>query len=214
MPGLSVGVIGIGAFGSKIALRLLWTDFPALQIYDADDLTPRFFSNNYGGLNVGSPKMMAANSDVILTILPSAAALREVCFGWEGLATGFKKTGIVMDLGTTDPVETVKLARELEAQGVELVDAPAFGTPEDAKEGKLTLLVGGEEAAVERCRPILDKLAIKVIRTGAAGSAQAARASRCASSSRSGHGRSKRERSPAPPPGQRERTRPARGDVS
>ena len=47
-PKLSVGVIGIGAFGSKIALRLLWTDFPGLQIYDTDDLTPRFFSNNYG----------------------------------------------------------------------------------------------------------------------------------------------------------------------
>ena len=40
-PELSVGVIGIGAFGSKIALRLLWTDFPGLQIYDIDDLTPR-----------------------------------------------------------------------------------------------------------------------------------------------------------------------------
>lgn len=171
---LSVGVIGIGAFGSKIALRLLWTDFPALQVYDADDLTPRFFSNNYGGLNVGSPKMMAQNCEVILTALPSAAELRQVCFGWEGLATGFKKGGIVMDLGVTDPVETVALARELEPHGVKLVDAPAFGTPDAAKEGQLTLLVGGEEPTVERCRPILDKLAAKVIRTGATGSAQAA----------------------------------------
>ena len=48
MAGLKAGVIGIGAFGSKIALRLLWTDFPGLQIYDSDDLTPRFFANNYG----------------------------------------------------------------------------------------------------------------------------------------------------------------------
>src|SRR3569833_1485832 len=121
---LSVGVIGIGAFGSKIALRLLWTDFPGLQIYDIDDLPPRFFSNNYGGLNVGSPKMMAQNCDVIITALPSAAALREVCFGWEGLATGFKKGGSVMDVGVTDPLETVALARKLEDHGVILVDAP------------------------------------------------------------------------------------------
>ena len=174
MAQLSVGVIGIGAFGSKIALRLLWTDFSNLQIYDADELTPRFFSNNYGGLNVGSPKMMAQNCEVILTALPSAAALRDVCFGWEGLATGFKNGGIVMDLGVTDPVETVALAKELDTHGVKLVDAPAFGTPDAAKEGQLTLLVGGDDAVVERCRPILDKLAAKVIRTGATGSAQAA----------------------------------------
>jgi 3-hydroxyisobutyrate dehydrogenase len=173
-PPLSVGVIGIGAFGSRIALRLLWTDFPSLQIYDADELTPRFFSNNYGGLNVGSPKMMAQNCEVILTALPSAKELREVCFGWEGLATGFKRGGIVMDLGVTDPVETVALAKELDGHGVKLVDAPAFGTPDAAKDGQLTLLVGGEDAVVERCRPILDKLATKIIRTGATGSAQAA----------------------------------------
>ena len=174
MAGLKVGVIGIGAFGSKIALRLLWTDFPGLQIYDSDDLTPRFFANNYGGLNVGSPKMMAQNSDVVLTALPSARELRDVCFGWEGLATGFKKGGIVMDLGVTDPLETVALARQLESHGVKLVDAPAFGTPEDAKEGKLTLLVGGEDGDIERCNPILEKLGSRIIRTGATGSAQAA----------------------------------------
>jgi len=171
---LSVGVVGIGAFGSKIALRLLWTDFPGLQIYDIDDVTPRFFSNNYGGLNVGSPKMMAQNCDVIVTALPSAAALREVCFGWEGLATGFKKGGVVMDVGVTDPLQTVALAKELQAHGVALVDAPGFGTPDAAKEGKLTMLVGGEDAAVERCRPILEKLAARIIRAGATGSAQAA----------------------------------------
>jgi 3-hydroxyisobutyrate dehydrogenase len=171
---LSVGVIGIGAFGSKIALRLLWTDFPGLQIYDIDDLTPRFFSNNYGGLNVGSPKMMAQNCDVIITALPSAAALREVCFGWEGLATGFKKGGIVLDVGVTDPLETVALAKKLEDHGVSLVDAPGFGTPDAAKEGRLTVLVGGDDAAVERCRPILDKIGSRIIRAGATGSAQAA----------------------------------------
>jgi 3-hydroxyisobutyrate dehydrogenase len=174
MSGLKLGVIGIGAFGSRIALRLLWTDFPTLQIYDVADMTPRYFSNNYGGLNVGSPKMMAQSCDVVITVLPSAAELREVCFGWEGLATGFKAGGIVMDLGVTDPLATIDLARDLDARGVKLVDAPAFGTPDEAQEGKLTVIVGGDDGAVERCRPVLEKLAGKVLRAGAAGSAQAA----------------------------------------
>jgi 3-hydroxyisobutyrate dehydrogenase len=176
MSALRLGVIGIGAFGSRVALRLLWTDFPTLQIYDVADQTPRMFSNDYGGLNVGSPKMMAQSCDIIITVLPSAAELREVCFGWEGLATGFKGGGIVMDLGATDPLATVALARELDAHGVKLVDAPAFGTPDDAQEGKLTVIVGGDDAAVARCRPVLEKLAAKILRAGVAGSAQAASA--------------------------------------
>ena len=131
---------------------------------------------HYGGLSLGSPKMMAQLCDIVITALPSAAEMRDVFFGWEGLATGFKKDGLVMDIGVTDPLETVAMAKELAAHGVQLVDAPAFGTPDDAREGRLTMVVGGEDGAVERCRPVLDKLAAKVIRAGATGSAQAAAA--------------------------------------
>src|SRR5450432_2573062 len=169
MSALKVGVIGIGAFGSRVALRLLWTDFPTLQIYDVADQIPRYCTGDYGGLNIASPKMMAQSSDVIVTVLPSAAELREVCFGWEGLAKGFKRGGIVVDLGATDPLETVALAKQLETHGVRLVDAPAFGTPQEAQDGKLTLIVGGGEDAVAQVRPVLEKLAGKILRAGATG---------------------------------------------
>ena len=169
-----VGIIGLGAFGSRVAMRLLGSGFHTLQIYDLSEETPRVFSNNWGGLHVGSPKMMAQSSDIIVTVLPSAAAIRDVCFGWQGLATGFSRGGILIDLGVTDPAETVALAKELKSHNVDLVDAPAFGTPDAAGEGKLTLIVGGEDHAVERSRPVLEKLAAKTIRAGAAGSAQAA----------------------------------------
>jgi 3-hydroxyisobutyrate dehydrogenase-like beta-hydroxyacid dehydrogenase len=148
MSALRVGIIGLGAFGSRVAMRLLWSGFHSLQIYDLSEETPRVFSNNWGGLHVGSPKMMAQSSDVIVTVLPSAAAIRDVCFGWQGLATGFKQGGVLIDLGVTDPTETVALAKELKSHNVDLVDAPAFGTPDAAGEGKLTLIVGGEENAV------------------------------------------------------------------
>jgi 3-hydroxyisobutyrate dehydrogenase len=176
MAALNVGVIGIGAFGSRIALRLLWNGHHALQLYDVNDISTRQFNNDYGGLITGSPKMMAQTCDAVVTVLPSAAELREVCFGWENLARGFGAGGIVIDVGITDPMETIAIARELAARGVDFVDAPALGTPAEAKEGKLTLIVGGEERAVARCRPILELIACKVLRSGAAGSAQATRA--------------------------------------
>jgi 3-hydroxyisobutyrate dehydrogenase len=176
MTALAVGVIGIGAFGSRIALRLLWNGYHTLQLYDVSDVSTRQFTNDYGGLTTGSPSMMAQACDAVITVLPSAADLREVCFGWESLAKGFDRGGIVIDVGITDPLETVAIARELAERGIDLVDAPAFGTPAQAKEGTLDMIVGGEERAVERCRPVLEMLARKVLRAGAAGTAQAASA--------------------------------------
>jgi 3-hydroxyisobutyrate dehydrogenase len=79
-----------------------------------------------------------------------------------------------MDVGVTDPLQTVALAKELAVHGVKLVDTPCFGTPDAAKEGRLTILAGGEDESIERCRPILDRLGSRIIRAGATGSAQAA----------------------------------------
>jgi 3-hydroxyisobutyrate dehydrogenase-like beta-hydroxyacid dehydrogenase len=175
MTQLRLGVIGIGAFGSRVALRLLWSGHHTLEIYDVVDVATRLFTNDYGGMAIGSPKMMAQTCDAVITVLPSAAELCEVCFGWEGVAEGFADGGIVIDLGTTDPVATVEIAGELAARGIDLVAAPAFGTPAQAKEGKLTVVVGGAEAAVARCRPVLDLIATKVLHAGAApAAAQAA----------------------------------------
>jgi 3-hydroxyisobutyrate dehydrogenase len=176
MTQMNVGVIGIGAFGSRVALRLLWSGYHTLQIYDIADVAARMFTNDYGGMAAGSPKMMAQACDVVIAVLPSAAELRDVCFGWEGLAQGFATGGILIDLGNTDPVETMNIGNELAAAGVDLVAAPAFGTPTQAKEGKLTLLVGGPEAAVARCRPVLETIAAKILRAEAAEAAQAASA--------------------------------------
>ncbi len=176
MTQMNIGVIGIGAFGSRVALRLLWSGYHTLQIYDVADVATRMFTNDYGGMAAGSPKMMAQTCDLVIAVLPSAAELREVCFGWEGLAQGFSAGGILIDLGNTDPVETVNIANELAAAGVDLVAAPAFGTPAQAKEGRLTVVVGGPEAAIARCRPVLETIAAKILRADAAGAAQAASA--------------------------------------
>jgi len=176
MTDMNIGVIGIGAFGSRVALRLLWSGYHTLQIYDVADVATRLFTNDYGGMATGSPKMMAQTCDLIVAVLPSAAELREVCFGWEGLAQGFAERGILIDLGNTDPVETVSIAADLAAAGVDLVAAPAFGTPAQAKEGILTLVVGGPQAAVERCGEVLGTIATNILRADAAGAAQAASA--------------------------------------
>src|SRR6516162_542221 len=121
---LRVGVIGLGAMGARIATRLVWEKFNP-QVYDVVDVAVRMFTNDVGGMMSGSPKMMAQTSDVVVTVLPSADALRDVLFGWEGLAGGFKPGGVVIDMSSSDPLATVELARQLAERGIDLIDSPA-----------------------------------------------------------------------------------------
>ena len=175
MAQLRLGLIGLGALGSRIATRLLRTGF-SLEIYDIADVAVRMFNMDVGGIITGSPKMMAQACDVIITVLPSAAEVREVAFGWEGLARGFTKGGVLIDMSCSDPIATSRLAEELAGCGIDMVDAPALGTAEDAKGGKLSFVVGGPEAPVERCRPIFEALGERILRAGTTGSGQAATA--------------------------------------
>jgi 3-hydroxyisobutyrate dehydrogenase len=172
---LRLGLIGLGALGSRIAARLLRTGFP-LEIYDIADVALRMFNMDVGGSITGSPKMMAQTCNVVIAVLPSAAEVREVSFGWEGLARGFAGGGVLVDMGSSDPIATKRLAEELAACGVDMVDAPALGTAEDAKTGKLSFVVGGPEAALERCRPIFEALGERILHAGTTGSGQAAAA--------------------------------------
>ena len=132
-----LGVIGLGAMGARIATRLVWQGFNP-QVYDVVDVAVRMFTNDVGGMMSGSPKMMAQSCDVVITVLPSAEALRDVLYGWEGLAGGFRPGGTIIDMGAADPLSDRDLAKQLAERGIDLIDAPALGTPADARAGKLT----------------------------------------------------------------------------
>ncbi len=167
-----LGVIGLGAMGARIATRLVWQGFNP-QVYDVVDVAVRMFTNDVGGMMSGSPKMMAQGCDVVITVLPSVEALRDVLYGWEGLVSGFAPGGAVIDMGTSDPLATLDLAKQLAERGIDLIDAPALGTPADARAGTLTFIVGGDQAAVDRCGPIFAALAARTLHAGPAGSGHA-----------------------------------------
>jgi 3-hydroxyisobutyrate dehydrogenase len=170
-----IGVIGLGAMGARIATRLVWERFNP-QVYDVVDVSVRMFTNDVGGMMSGSPKMMAQTSDIIITVLPCSDALRDVLYGWEGLAGGFRQGGVVIDMGGSDPLTTVELGKQLAERGIDLIDAPALGTPAEARAGKLTLVIGGEAEVVARCGTIFAALASRTFHVGPVGSGQAAAA--------------------------------------
>ena len=132
MSNLKIGIIGIGAFGSRAGMRLLWSGFPDLMVYDTHEQTPRVFTGTYGGMAMGSPKMMAQLCDIVITAPAVRHRNARRLFRLGGAGHRIQEEtidGLVMDIGVTDPLETMAMAKELEAHGVQLVDAPAFGTP-------------------------------------------------------------------------------------
>jgi 3-hydroxyisobutyrate dehydrogenase-like beta-hydroxyacid dehydrogenase len=162
----------MGAMGARIATRLVWEGFNP-QVYDVVDIAVRMFTNDLGGMMSGSPKMAAPGYDIIITVLPSVDALRNVLYGWEGLAGGFKPGGVLIDMGASNPLATVDLAKQLAERSIYLIDAPAPGTPADARAGKLTLVIGDDAAVVDRCAPIFAALAARTLHAGPVGSGHA-----------------------------------------
>jgi 3-hydroxyisobutyrate dehydrogenase len=166
-----IGVIGLGAMGARIATRLVRESFNP-TVYDVTDVAVRMFTNDVGGMMSGSPKMLGQCTDIVITVLPSASDLREVLFGWQGLATGLRRGGVLIDMSTSDPQASIELSQKLAERGIDMIDAPALGTPADARAGNLTLIIGGDPAVVERCQGILGVLATRVVHAGPVGSGQ------------------------------------------
>src|ERR1700710_1178766 len=148
-----LGVIGLGAMGARIATRLVREGFNP-TVYDVVDVAVRMFTNDVGGMMSGSPKMLGQCSDIVIAVLPSASDLREVLFGWEGLASGLRSGSVLIDMSSADPQATSDLAKRLADHGIDMIDAPAIGSPADARAGKLSLILGGDQAVVERCQAI------------------------------------------------------------
>jgi len=156
----AVGVIGVGRMGAAMAQRL--REDHEVMGYDVR-----------AGVDVGVPMAetaatLAERCDVVLLSLPSPQATRAL-FEDPGFRRAFTATGVVVvDTSTSDPASIRALAADLGKAGARLIDAPVLGRPDRC--GAWTLPVGGDAAAVERARPVLDRLAARVEHVGALGS--------------------------------------------
>jgi 3-hydroxyisobutyrate dehydrogenase-like beta-hydroxyacid dehydrogenase len=172
---IRVGCIGLGVLGARIAARLAEEGFP-LMIYDASSEPIRYFILKTSADIADAPAMMAEACDVVITVLPTAAEVREVALGRSGLALAPTKRCVLVDMGTSGAAAIKALADELAPRGIPVIEAPVCGTPMDAKAGKLTIPVAGDDALIERCMPVFRALGERVLRTGPLGSANASAA--------------------------------------
>lgn len=154
----TVGVVGLGALGARLATRLADAGF-GLQIFDLSSGAQIHFARERGCDIAASPQMMGEHCGAVVTRLPGAAAVREAIFGAQGLAAGMAAGGVVIEMSALDPPQTVALARQLRRQGIGLIDAAPLGDAQAAARGVLGLMVGGEDEAVALAMPLLRAMA-------------------------------------------------------
>jgi len=167
----TIGFIGIGMMGAPMVACLAAAGWP-VRIHDpqAEALAP--FARREGVTVAGSLAAAAAGADLVITMLPDGKIVREAVLGPGGLAGAMGPGAVLADMSTSYPLETTALARDLEGTGIHLIDAPVSGGVWRAELGKLTIMAGGEEAAINRVESAVSAMGT-VYRTGALGSGHA-----------------------------------------
>jgi 3-hydroxyisobutyrate dehydrogenase len=161
--------------GRPMARNLAAAGFP-LVVHDlATDVQERFAAEQ-GCASAEHPSGFSAAATVV-TMLPDGAAVQEALLSREGgIAARLPPGAVVVDMSSSSPVGTRELGRRLAEQQIGLVDAPVSGGVPRAEAGTLTLMVGGDDDAVERVRPVLEVLGERLFRTGPLGSGHAMKA--------------------------------------
>jgi 3-hydroxyisobutyrate dehydrogenase len=168
-----VGFIGLGVMGLPMARHLAAAGYP-LTAYDTDPKAlDRLDRSSTGVVMAASPKEVAAASDIVITMLPSGREVETVVFGLQGLAEAFRPGSLLLDTSSSDPSTTKTTAQRLKDIGVDMVDAPVSGAEIGALNAELVFMVGGEEAGIERVRPLLEVLGDRVFHLGPIGSGHA-----------------------------------------
>ncbi len=164
-----LGYIGLGAMGGRVAKRLLDAGHTVVG-YN------RTKSKAQGLLDAGmqwgeSPRAVSEAADVVFTMVTNTAALHEVFHGPEGILAGLNKNSVYVDMSTISPAASRHLASQVAAKGAHMLDSPVSGSVITLEQGKLSLMVGGDESVFEQVKPILQSIGPTVNYVGKNGQA-------------------------------------------
>ncbi|HEU4440077.1 MAG TPA: NAD(P)-dependent oxidoreductase [Methylomirabilota bacterium] len=166
----SLGFVGLGAMGGRMARRLIEAGYPVhgynRTVSKAADLVR-------AGLRLAaSPREVAERANTVFTMVTDDAALEAVTGGPQGLLAGLAPDAILIEMSTVSPEVIKRLAAEVAARGGALLDAPVSGSPVTLESGQLSFMIGGDPAVLERARPFLLAIGPTITHVGAVGLAK------------------------------------------
>jgi 3-hydroxyisobutyrate dehydrogenase len=171
IPGTTrLGWIGTGVMGQSMAGHLMAKGF-AVTVYNRTRSKAQALLDR-GAAWASTPKQVAQQSDVIFAIVGFPRDVREVFLGQDGALAGSKQGNILVDMTTSEPSLAQEIHSAAKAKGVHAIDAPVSGGDVGAKEARLSIMIGGDQAAVEALQPCWEAMGKTIIHQGAAGAGQ------------------------------------------
>ncbi len=172
----TVAFVGLGRMGEPMVANLRKGGLP-VRVFDASAELAKQVAERHGATACGDWAELARGTDIVITMLPTGAVVREVLLNAQGgLAAHLARGTVVVDMSSSEPMGTRTLGSELAALGLELVDAPVSGGVPGAVAGTLSIMAGGNDAAIERALPAFLTMGKRVFRTGGPGSGHATKA--------------------------------------
>jgi 3-hydroxyisobutyrate dehydrogenase-like beta-hydroxyacid dehydrogenase len=161
---MDLGFVGLGAMGQLIVPRLMNAGHAVTGWNRSRDKATQLIA---GGMRwADTPRAVAEKSEVVFTIVTDAAAVESVALGPDGIVSGLRKGGVFIDMSTIAPDASRALAQRFAKAGATMLDAPISGSPVTVTAGNASIMVGGDEAAFERVKPVLLAIGPKVTRIG------------------------------------------------
>ena len=165
----AVGFVGLGAMGSRIAGRLLGAGNVVYATNRTRGKADRLVE--VGLIWRDSPREVAAEAEVVFSMVTDNRALEAITAGPDGILAGLGPGSVYVDMSTVSPAASVELADRVRELGGVMLDAPVSGSVLAAEEGTLAIMVGGDPAAFARVEPLLGELGRTVTHVGSNGKA-------------------------------------------
>lgn len=164
---MNLGFIGLGAMGMGIVPRLQAAGHRVTGWNRTGDKAQALIS---AGMQwADSPRAVAAQSEIVFSIVTDAAAVRAIALGGDGVLAGLREDGIYIDMSTITPESSRAVATEFAQAHRTMLDAPISGSPVTLAAGKASLMVAGDQAAFERALPVLQAIGPTVTYIGVGG---------------------------------------------
>jgi 3-hydroxyisobutyrate dehydrogenase-like beta-hydroxyacid dehydrogenase len=164
---MNLGFVGLGAMGQLIVPRLMAAGHKVVGWNRSRDKAEALIKKGMGWAD--TPRAVAAQSDIVFSIVTDSRAVKACALGPEGIVSGLKKGGIYIDMSTIEPDESRAVAAEFAKAGSIMLDGPLSGSPVTVEAGNASVMIGGDEAAFERAKPVLLAIGPKVTRIGGNG---------------------------------------------
>lgn len=168
---MKVGFIGIGVMGKPMAKNIMAAGYP-LFVNDVIETAVQELVNE-GAIRVQSPRELAQEVDVVITMLPNGGIVEQVLLGEQGVFAGAKPGFTIIDMSSVAPTFTQRMARLAEKHQIGYIDAPVSGGLKGATEGSLTIMVGGKKELVENYQSLLEIMGKKIYHVGKVGDGDA-----------------------------------------